>query len=365
MTVDDFGMSYSTFNYLKRRSNDVLNMRKDLQIESALHGALERDELHLTFQPIVRSADGMLVGLETLLRWESPELGSISPSLFIPQLERNGLIIPVGSWVLNTACRDVANLRSKEMSSLRLTVNVSAQQLLHSNFVADVIFALEKSGLEPERLELEVTESLLVENAAAVGDVLRNLCLLGVRIAAEKLGTRYSSLSYLWKFPFSTLKIDRSFVAEMAEDPQVEVIVCSILNLARGLGLKVVAEGVETEAQFEMMKTLGCPLIQGYWTGRPLPIAVIKVLVTKPAAGISGNPAARRWLNGPEEHRIRFRRNDATDQWGSSRVIASSGESDLAREREVLAERTPDGFADGLGADRYYSPESTDSAGGF
>jgi len=257
------------------------SLREDLQIESALHGALERNELHLAFQPIVRSVDGVLVGLEALLRWDSPTLGSIPPVRFIPQLERNGLIIPVGRWVLETACREIAELGAKRATPLRIAVNVSARQLLHPNFVADVKGALEKSGLAPERLELEITESVLIENAAA-GDILRALRRLGVRIAADDFGTGYSSLNYLWKFPFSTLKIDRSFVAEMNKDPQAEIIVSSILNLAHGLSLEVVAEGIETEAQFEVLKTLGCPLIQGYWTGRPLPLAAIKVLATAP-----------------------------------------------------------------------------------
>lgn len=257
------------------------SLREDLQIESALRGALEKQELHLAFQPIVRSTDGVMVGLEALLRWDSPTLGSIPPVRFIPQLERNGLIIPVGRWVLETACREIAELCDMRATPLRLAVNVSARQLLHPNFVTDVKDVLEKSGFAPNRLELEITESVLIENAA-VGDILRALRQLGVRIAADDFGTGYSSLSYLWKFPFSTLKIDRSFVVEMNKYLQVEIIVSSILNLARSLNLVVVAEGIETEAQFDMLKSLGCPLIQGYWTGRPLPLVAINVLATAP-----------------------------------------------------------------------------------
>lgn len=257
------------------------SLREDLQIESALHGALERHELHLAFQPIVRSADRVMVGLEALLRWNSPTLGSIPPMRFIPQLERNGLIIPVGRWVLEKACREIVALREKSETPLHIAVNVSARQLLHPNFVADVKAALETSGLAPNRLELEITESALIENAAA-GDILRNLRRVGVRIAADDFGTGYSSLSYLWKFPFSTIKIDRSFVLGMNKDPQAEIIVHSILTLARGLSLEVVAEGIETEAQFDMLKSFGCSLIQGYLTGKPLPLAAIKALATAP-----------------------------------------------------------------------------------
>lgn len=254
------------------------SLQEDLQIETALHGALERNELHLVFQPIIRSTDRSVVGLEALLRWESPDLGAVPPVRFIPQMERNGLIVPVGRWVLATACREVAAMKSENASPLRLAVNVSARQLLHPDFVMDVKAALKDSGLAADRLELEITESVLIENAVAASDVLRDLRQLGVRIAADDFGTGYSSLSYLWKFPFSTLKIDRSFVMEMTDDAQVRMIVRSILNLAHGLGLDVVAEGIETAEQFEALRELACPSIQGYWTGRPMSMAAINGL---------------------------------------------------------------------------------------
>lgn len=261
------------------------SLREDLQIESALHGALERQELHLAYQPVVRSADGVLVGVEALLRWDSPTLGSIPPARFIPQLERNGLIIPVGRWVLETACLEITELSVKRATPFHLAVNVSARQLLHPTFVTDVKAALEQSGLDADRLELEITESVLIENEAA-GDILRDLRRLGVQIAADDFGTGYSSLSYLWRFPFSTLKIDRSFVVGMNKDPQAEIVVSAILKLACALDLEVVAEGIETEEQFEVLKSLGCPLIQGYWTGRPMPMTAIKELMTPHASGV-------------------------------------------------------------------------------
>ncbi len=169
-------------------------------------------------------------------------------------------------------------MKSENASPLRLAVNVSARQLLHPDFVMDVKAALKDSGLAADRLELEITESVLIENAVAASDVLRDLRQLGVRIAADDFGTGYSSLSYLWKFPFSTLKIDRSFVMEMTDDGQVRMIVRSILNLAHGLGLDVVAEGIETAEQFEALRELACPSIQGYWTGRPMSMAAINGL---------------------------------------------------------------------------------------
>lgn len=250
--------------------------QEDLQLDAALHGALERNELHLVFQPMVCSADRSMVKLEALLRWQSPALGAVSPARFIPRLERNGLIVPVGRWVLATACREVVALKPGQGAMLRLAVNVSALELLHPDFVTDVESVLEDTGLEAHRLELEITESVLVENAEVAAEVLRALCRLGVTIAADDFGTGYSSLSYLWKFPFSTLKIDRSFVSALIEDSQAKTIVSSILGLADKLRLSVVAEGVETPVQLEMLKTLGCPLIQGYWTGRPMPMEAIK-----------------------------------------------------------------------------------------
>lgn len=254
-------------------------LHKDLRIESALHGALERNEFHLVFQPVVQPIDNAMVGLEALLRWESPTLGPVEPSSFIPQLERTGLIIAVGRWVLAEACREVAAINSNGLATLRLAVNISSRQLFHPGFMADVWTALCDSKLVPHCLELEVTESVLIEDVTSAIDLLQELCRLGVRIAIDDFGTGYSSLSYLRRFPFSTLKIDRSFVAEMDVDLQAKTIVSVILNLARGLNLDVVAEGIESKSQFDMLKTLGSPLVQGYWTGRPMPIESIKLRV--------------------------------------------------------------------------------------
>lgn len=264
------------FRFYQKSMRDYL--QEDLQIETELHGAFERNELYLVFQPVIRSIDGIVVGLETLLRWESPTLGAVPPARFIPQLERNGLIVPLGRWVLVTACCEVAAIKHGDTRPLRVAVNVSARQLMHPSFVTDVKAALTESGLPPDRLELEITESTLIENMVAAPNVLRDLRQLGVRVAADDFGTGYSSLSYLWKLPFSTLKIDRSFVMEIVGDVQVRVIVKSILSLAHGLGLDVVAEGVETEEQYEVLRKLACPLIQGYWTGRPMSMAAINEL---------------------------------------------------------------------------------------
>lgn len=267
------------------------NLRADLQIESALHGALERNEFYLVFQPVVHSATCAVVSVEALLRWASPSHETISPTRFIPLLERNGLIIQVGRWVLETACIELTKLHSNGMVPLRVAVNISARQLEDLGFAAHVRHVLEKTGLAPEQLELEITESVLIEDDSAEA-VLRDLRQLGIRIAADDFGTGYSSLSYLWKFPFTTIKIDRSFVVAMDTDPQVVIIVNSILTLASSLSLDVVAEGIETETQFEALKTLGCRFIQGYWTGRPSSIAELDMQSLAPnrqnSAGLEG-----------------------------------------------------------------------------
>lgn len=222
----------------------------------------------------------------------SPSHETISPTRFIPLLERNGLIIQVGRWVLETACIELAKLHSNGMVRIRVAVNISARQLEDLGFAGHVCHVLEKTGLEPEQLELEITESVLIENASAEA-VLRDLRQLGIRIAADDFGTGYSSLSYLWKFPFTTIKIDRSFVVAMDTDPQVVIIVNSILTLASSLSLDVVAEGIETETQFEALKTLGCRFIQGYLTGRPSSIAELDMQSLAPnrqnSAGLEGH----------------------------------------------------------------------------
>ncbi len=241
-------------------------------LEGELHGALERSEFHLVFQPVVQSGTAQMIGVEALLRWQSPTHGSISPSQFIPLLERSGLIVPVGRWVMATACLEVMKLSTRCPQRIRLAVNVSARQLLNPDFFNDVNDALGQSGLEPERLELEITESVLIENPDAVEKVLRRLRVLGVRIATDDFGTGYSSLAYLHRFPINTLKIDQSFVAVMDSNADALAIVRSIIRLAKSLDLEIVAEGVETAGQAQRLTELGCSFLQGYWFSRPVVI---------------------------------------------------------------------------------------------
>ncbi len=244
----------------------------DLSLASSLRNALAREEFHLCYQTIVDAQTRREVGVEALLRWTSPQHGSVPPSRFVPMLEENGLILRVGRWVLATACADIGRLHGEGRNDLRLTVNVSARQFRDTDFVADVEAALQSTGFPAASLELEITESALIENAGAALETLAALDALGVRLAIDDFGTGYSSLSYLRRFPLSTLKIDRSFVADMANSDDAIAIVQAIVSLGRTLGLEIVGEGVESEDQLELLGDLGCHCVQGFLFSRPQPL---------------------------------------------------------------------------------------------
>jgi EAL domain-containing protein (putative c-di-GMP-specific phosphodiesterase class I) len=210
-----------------------------------------------------------VIGAEALLRWNSPVLGAISPVRFIPLAEETGLIVPIGRWVLETACREAAGWPQP----LQVSVNVSSRQFRDGDLVETVAQVLAATGLEPSRLELEVTESLLMEDVSRTAIVLERLQLLGVRIALDDFGTGYSSLSYLKRFPFGVLKIDRSFVNDIIDNPDDGALCEAIIQMAHVLKLRVVAEGVETAEQLEYLVARGVDLVQGYYYSRPLPAA--------------------------------------------------------------------------------------------
>jgi EAL domain-containing protein (putative c-di-GMP-specific phosphodiesterase class I) len=250
-----------------------------LRLEADLRRALEREELRLFYQPQLDLRTGQVVGLEALLRWEHPERGLVSPAQFIPVAEDTGLIVPIGRWVLETACREAK--RWQEIAPLRIAVNLSMRQFRHPKLVEEVAEVLAQTGLEPGLLELEITESVVMEDAAATVETLGRLKALGVALAVDDFGTGYSSLGYLKRFPVGALKIDRSFVRDLVQT-QGEAIVGAVMGLARALGLKVVAEGVETSAQLERLRTLGCDFAQGYYFAKPMPgQAVTELLRTR------------------------------------------------------------------------------------
>jgi EAL domain-containing protein (putative c-di-GMP-specific phosphodiesterase class I) len=236
-----------------------------LRVETDLRRALDVEELALYFQPVISLATGAVVGAEGLARWEHPDRGLILPDDFINVAEESGLVVPLGDWVLNEGCRRLkAWAKDDATAEHSLSVNVSARQLMQSDVVAVVRQALATTGVDPQRLILEITETALMEDVEAAGVVLRRLRALGVQLWVDDFGTGYSSLIYLRRLPIDGLKIDRSFVGGLTASAEDRVIVESIVSLAHSLGLVALAEGVETEQQAERLRALGCDLAQGF-----------------------------------------------------------------------------------------------------
>jgi EAL domain-containing protein (putative c-di-GMP-specific phosphodiesterase class I) len=242
-------------------------LRERRAIAHELSSAVARNELRLHYQPLAK-IDGEVIGFEALLRWHNPQRGMVSPATFIPVAEESGLIMEIGEWVLREACREAASWPQP----LQIAVNLSPIQFRHGDLAGLVHSMLLETGLAPTRLELEITEGVLVEDFGRGVSILRRLKLLGVRIAMDDFGTGYSSLSYLQAFPFDKIKIDQSFISKVKSNPQSAAIVRGVIGLAHGLGLPVLAEGVETRDQLEFLAAESCDEVQGYLLGRPLPI---------------------------------------------------------------------------------------------
>ncbi len=252
-----------------------------LRIETALRHALERDEFVLHYQPQVDLNSGQIVGMEALLRWQHPELGMVAPQRFIALAEETGLIVPIGAWVMRNACRQNQAWHDAGLGSLRMAVNLSARQFGSKTLVADIAAVLAETGLRPACLELELTESLFMNDVTLAVELLHSMKALGVNIAIDDFGTGYSSLSYLSGFPIDVLKIDRSFVNEITRDPNDAAIVDSIIALAHNLKLAVIAEGVETNEQLAYLRRHGCDEMQGYLFSAPLPAAQFELLLRR------------------------------------------------------------------------------------
>ncbi len=244
-----------------------------LSLEAGLRQALERSEFRLLYQGKVDMETGQLTGVEALIRWQHPQLGAINPADFIPMAESLGLISDIGAWVLREACRQAMEWRRNGLPPLCISVNVSPRQFRDCDVAELVAETLAASGLEPGNLELEITESLLMQRVDEVAGILRDLRAIGVRISVDDFGTGYSSLSYLSRMPLDALKIDRSFVKDLPHDEDAAEIVGTIINLAHSLKLKAVAEGVETVAQAMFMHQRGCDQIQGFLVARPMAAA--------------------------------------------------------------------------------------------
>jgi len=255
-----------------------------LQTETDLQRALQRDELTLVYQPIVSLQTGRTIGVEALCRWQHPERGLIEPADFIPTAEETGVIVQLGDWVLRESCRQLAAWRAELGARIAVSVNLSARQFAHPGLVDAVRDALRESGLKPRHLKLEITESALLESDAAE-PVLRELCELGVEMQMDDFGTGYSSLSALHRLPIRALKVDRTFVARIGEGGAPGQLVRTIVLMARGLDLAVIAEGVETEAQMSELREIGCDYAQGFLIARPLhPDALREYLAAESAS---------------------------------------------------------------------------------
>jgi EAL domain-containing protein (putative c-di-GMP-specific phosphodiesterase class I) len=226
----------------------------------------------LHYQPQIDAITKEVIGCEALIRWNHPELGMISPDKFIPISEINGLIIPIGRWVLYTACMKNKLWQDSGFKPIFISVNLSAVQLIQEDFIDMVSDILKETGLPPEYLELEITEGIAVKNHEYISGILERLKEMGIRIALDDFGTGYSSLNYLKNFAITTIKIDRSFICDLTENPKNSAIVSSILAMGHNLNLCVTAEGVETTEQYETLRDRGCDNIQGFYFGKPVPI---------------------------------------------------------------------------------------------
>jgi diguanylate cyclase (GGDEF)-like protein len=239
-------------------------------LERDLPGARARDELTIVYQPIVATTVGKLTGFEALVRWDHPEQGRVSPSLLVPLAEQSGIINELGGWVLEQACRDQERWRHEHFADLTMAINVSAHQLMAADLVSKVAAVLEATGVPPELVTLEVTEGVLVQDSGRTNGVLRGLKQLGIMLALDDFGTGYASLNYLKRLPIDIVKIDRSFIADLDQDRASHAIVVAVVELAHLLGMTVVAEGVETTAQHEALRAIGCDQSQGFYFGRPM-----------------------------------------------------------------------------------------------
>ena len=245
--------------------------QEQARLANELRQALEREQFRVHYQTVIALETGKVSGVEALVRWQSPLRGMVPPGIFIPVAESSDLILALGDWVLRTATRDVAQQLAQLPPNFDLHVNVSARQLIQSDFGSTLKQALLASGLPPHKLTLELTESVLIEQTGQTVERLREIRALGVKIAIDDFGTGYSSLAYLGRLPFDCLKVDQSFVRTLCSSPQDAAIVAAVLQMAKGFGVEVVAEGVETEAQAQRLLEMGCHHAQGYWFGRPLP----------------------------------------------------------------------------------------------
>ncbi|MBC2695791.1 MAG: EAL domain-containing protein [Desulfobacteraceae bacterium] len=266
----------NNFQFYAKYMNELTLSR--LNMEAELKKALERNEFILYYQPQVEVATSTIVGVEALIRWEHPESGIVSPAEFIPIAEETGLIIPIGEWVLQTACPQMAVWHKAGFNSLRIGINLSSNQFRQGDIVKSIKNILATTGLDPQHLELEITESIIMHDVEEAIATLWKLKEMGLNLSIDDFGTGYSSMNYLKRFPLDTLKIDQSFIKDIMMDPNDQAITKATIGLARGLGLTTIAEGVETEEQLTFLRKQGCDQIQGYFFSKPVPTEKVEQL---------------------------------------------------------------------------------------
>ena len=272
----------NNFQFYRPQMNEEALER--LRIEGNLRNAIERNEFVLHYQPQVDLKSGRIVGMEALIRWNHPELGMVPPARFISLAEETGLIVPIGAWVARTACLQAKAWQEAGLGELRIAINLSARQFFQRDLVQSIAAILEESGLAPEFLEIELTESMVMTDVDSAVMVLAALKALGIKIAIDDFGTGYSSLSYLKRFPIDVLKVDRSFVRDITSEVDDAAIVDSIISLAHNLRLQVIAEGVETLEQLVYLRDKGCDQVQGYYVSRPLPALAFAMMLQEGCA---------------------------------------------------------------------------------
>jgi diguanylate cyclase (GGDEF)-like protein len=258
----------NSYSFFTQEMND--NYQKKMVLEKALRKALHSNELKLVYQPKMNIETNRIIGMEALVRWESSELGMISPAEFIPLAEETGIILPLGEWVLKSACLQNKAWQDMGYTPIPVSVNISLRQFYDGDFVESVMKILKETKLDARYLDLEITESISMANINSVISTLNELRAMGITISIDDFGTGYSSLSYLKKFPINNLKIDRSFVRDITSNSENRSIVKTIISMANNLNLDVIAEGVETEEELKFLKSNGCMVVQGYLFSPPI-----------------------------------------------------------------------------------------------
>jgi len=249
----------------------VLPAHERLALETSLRRGLERNEFLLHYQAKLNLSTGRITDVEALVRWQHPDMGMVPPAQFIPLAEETGLIVPLGKWVLNTACAQGVAWQKQGLPPVHIAVNLSARQFADDELVADVANALKSTGLAPQLLELELTESMVIQNSERASRVLAEIKAMGVRLAIDDFGVGYSSLTHLKRFPIDTLKVDRSFIRDVPGDAEDKAITEAIIAMGKSLNLTVVAEGVETQEQQTFLKEHACDEMQGFFFSKPIP----------------------------------------------------------------------------------------------